>query len=77
MERVRMVRETMDIVEKRPILGLGFDSYRFYTQSPLKRISSDYFQFLANTGILGLFAYLCFLGVAMKKNNQSSERFGR
>lgn len=67
MERVRMARETMDIVRNRPILGLGFDSYRFYTQSPLKRISSDYLQFLANTGILGLFVYLCFLGVAMKK----------
>jgi len=67
MERVRMARETVGIVKKRPILGLGFDSYRFYTQSPLKRISSDYLQFLANTGILGLFAYLCFLGVAMKK----------
>jgi O-antigen ligase len=72
--RLRIDRDTLTMLAKRPILGWGLGSFEyvyprfrsFYTSQFVDKAHNDYLQLAAETGLLGLCAGVWFLCVTLR-----------
>lgn len=58
MERLHMLQDTVEILEKHPFVGIGPEAYRFVSRDKHRRISMDVIQILSTSGAIGLVAYI-------------------
>ncbi|MDN3510535.1 MAG: O-antigen ligase family protein [Candidatus Jettenia sp.] len=81
LERLQMIKDTVSILKKDLLTGIGPDAYKFVSTDKHMRISMDYVQILATSGLVGFSAYAwliftfiqrCFL---IEKENRKREAF--
>lgn len=67
IERFHMLQDTLAILKDDPLTGIGPEAYRFVSTDKHMRISMDWIQALATTGLIGFIAYLWLISAFIRR----------